>query len=268
MADLKLLQAGASELGLHLTREQLSAFSLYMNELMKWNQRANLTAITAPDEIQTKHFLDSLTCLLAFPWPDAVNGAAAQRKVPHDLMKALRDGEGLSCLDIGTGAGFPGVPLKICLPKMRLTLTESIGKKTAFLSHLASQLKLDDVRVLTVRAEDLARQPGERGSYHVVVARAISRVAVIAELGLPFCRPGGRVVAPKKGAMEQEILDGSYAVGQMGGRYLEDVPVRVSTLEDDRRLLVMEKVSPTPAQYPRRAGMPAKSPLAAPAGRR
>ncbi|HZK65928.1 MAG TPA: RsmG family class I SAM-dependent methyltransferase, partial [Chloroflexota bacterium] len=86
MADLKLLQAGASELGLHLTREQLSAFSLYMNELMKWNQRANLTAITAPDEIQTKHFLDSLTCLLAFPWPDAVNGAAAQRKVPHDLM--------------------------------------------------------------------------------------------------------------------------------------------------------------------------------------
>ena len=233
MADLKLLQAGASELGLHLTREQLSAFSLYMNELLKWNQRANLTSITAPDEIQTKHFLDSLSCLLAFPRPDAVNGATAQGEVPRDLMESLRDGAGLSCLDIGSGAGFPGVPLKICLPKMRLTLAESIGKKTAFLSHLVSQLKLDDVRVLTVRAEDLARQPGERGAYHVVVARAVSKVAVIAELGLPFCRAGGRVVAPKKGDLDQEILDGGYAVRLLGGRYLEDVQVRVSTLEDE-----------------------------------
>lgn len=262
MADLRLLQAGASELGLELTREQLSAFSLYMNELIRWNQRANLTAIVAPEEIQTKHFLDSLTCLLAFPGLEA-GGPGVSR---GDLAAQLNRGAGLACVDVGTGAGFPGLPLKICLPEMKLTLVESIGKKTAFLSHMVRMLKLENTRVLTARAEDLARVPGEREGYDLAVVMAVSRLTVVAELCLPFCRVGGRVIALKKGELTQEIEEGRYAVQVMGGRYGETAPVRLSLLEEGRQIVVMEKVSPTPHQYPRRAGMPTKRPLTEPPG--
>lgn len=265
MADLKLLQAGASELGLELTREQLSAFSLYMNELLRWNERANLTAIVAPDEIQTKHFLDSLTCLLGFPGAGAL-GESRDGSPSRDLAARLNRGAGLSCIDIGSGAGFPGIPLKICLPEMRLTLIESIGKKTAFLSHLVKVLRLEDTRVFTTRAEDQVRIPGEREGYDVAVARAVSRLAVLAELCLPFCRVGGRVVAPKKGDLAQEIEEGQHAVRLLGGVCKAPIPVHLSLLEDERVVVVMEKVGPTPHQYPRRAGMPAKRPLLAPTG--
>ncbi len=264
MADLKLLQAGASEFGLELTREQLSAFSQYMNELLRWNQRANLTAIVAPDEIQTKHFLDSLTCLLAFP--GATSTVQDGGRAEGSLAQRLNWGAGLSCIDVGSGAGFPGLPLKICLPEMKLTLIDSIGKKTAFLSHLVGLLKLEGVRVLTTRSEDLARLPDERESYDIAVARAVSKLAVVAELCLPLCRIGGRVLSPKKGDITQEIEEGRYAVQTLGGSYGEVVRVHLSLLEEDRQIVVMEKVAPTPHQYPRRAGMPTKRPLLAPAG--
>lgn len=267
MADLRLLQAGASELGLELTRDQLSAFSLYMNELLRWNKRANLTAIVAPDEIQTKHFLDSLACLLGFP------GVEASREQPGvstsgDLAGRLNRGTGLSCIDVGTGAGFPGIPIKICLPEMRLTLVEAIGKKTAFLSHMVTLLKLENTRVLTTRAEDLARIAGERESYDIAVARAVSRLAVLAELCLPFCRVGGRVIAPKKGDLAEEMEEGRYAVELLGGAYEEPIPVRLSILGDERFIVVIDKEAPTPHQYPRRAGVPAKRPLVATTGGR
>jgi 16S rRNA (guanine527-N7)-methyltransferase len=263
VADLKLLQAGASELGLELTREQLSAFSTYMREMLKWNQRANLTAITAPDEIQTKHFLDSLTCLLAFPgFRPFASGAA-----PGDLPSgdSRRDGErgSLSCIDVGTGAGFPGVPLKICIPSVSLTLVDSIGKKTSFLSHLVQVLGLQDTRVWTGRAEDLARNAAEREQYDVVVARAVSRVAVVAELCLPLCRVGGRVISLKKGDMAEEIEEGRYAVEKLGGEYGETLPVELSLLGEKRVVVAIDKIGPTPEQYPRRAGIPNKRPLLA-----
>lgn len=264
MADLKLLQAGASELGVELTREQLSAFSLYMSELLRWNRRANLTAITAPDEIQIRHFLDSLTCLLAFPLPRAREGAVGESPASGgDLTERLNRGAGIACIDVGSGAGFPGLPLKICLPQMRLTLVDSVGKKTAFLAHMVGLLRLEDVRVVTARAEELARDPGERERYDVAVARAISRLAVLVELCLPFCRVGGRLIAPKKGDVAREMEEGRHAVERLGGSYVQPVPVRLSLLEEERLLVVVDKVSPTPAQYPRRAGMPAKRPLVA-----
>ncbi len=267
MADLKLLQAGASELGVELTREQLSAFSLYMNEMLRSNRRANLTAITAPDQIQTKHFLDSLSCLLAFPGAQAPRNAGVDAR-SLSLTDRLKQGAGLACIDVGTGAGFPGLPLKICLPEMKLTLVDSVGKKTAFLSRMVELLKLEGVRVITARSEELAHDPAEREQYQVAVARAVSMVAVVAELCLPFCSIGGRTIAPKKGDIAQEIEEGRYAVQAMGGSYGEVIPVRVSLLEDDRVLVVMNKRAPTPKQYPRRAGMPAKRPLLLPSGAR
>lgn len=257
MADLKLLQAGACELGAELNREQLSAFSLYMNELLRWNQRANLTAITAPDEIQTKHFLDSLTCLLAFPGSKSPQEAISKGR----LIERLNRGAGLSCIDVGAGAGFPGLPLKICLPEIRLTLVDSVGKKTNFLSHMARLLKLEGVRVINARSEDLAHQPEERESYDVVVARALSKLVVLAELCIPFCRVGGRVIAPKKGNIGEEMKDAQYAVKRLGGIYYDPIPIQLSLLEGERYLVPIEKVSATPGRYPRRAGLPAKRPL-------
>lgn len=257
MTDLKLLQAGACELGAELNREQLSAFSLYMNEMLKWNQRANLTAITAPDEIQTKHFLDSLTCLLAFPGYKPSEGATAN----GGLIERLQRGAGLSCIDVGAGAGFPGLPLKICLPEMRLTMVDSVGKKTNFLSHVTSLLKMEGVRVLNVRSEDLAHQHEERESYDLVVARALSKLAVLAELCIPFCRIGGRVIAPKKGDLSDEMKEAQHAVDLMGGVYRDLIPVRLSLLEEERFLVSIDKISPTPGRYPRRAGLPSKRPL-------
>ena len=257
MADLKLLQTGACELGAELNREQLSAFSLYLNELLRWNLRANLTAITAPDEIQTKHFLDSLTCLLAFPGAERPAGG-----VPSGgLIERLHRGAGLSCIDVGTGAGFPGLPLKICLPEMRVTLVDSVGKKTNFLSHVVSLMKLEGVRVVNARAEDLAHQPEERERYDIVVTRALSRLSVLAELCIPFCKIGGRLIAPKRGDLAAEIAEASFAVEKMGGELREIIPIRLSLLESDRCLVVIDKISPTPPKYPRRAGLPAKRPL-------
>jgi 16S rRNA (guanine527-N7)-methyltransferase len=263
LADLKLLQAGASELGIDLDRKQLSAFSVYMNELLKWNQRANLTAITTPDGIQTRHFLDSLTCLLGFPGVHPAGGDVRTSLV--DLAGRLDGGNRISCLDVGTGAGFPGIPLKIFLPRMQLTLLESIAKKTAFLTSIVDLLELEGVTVITSRAEDLARHPYHRERYDVVTTRALSKLNVIAELTLPFCRIGGRSVALKKGAhMPQEIEEGRYAVRQMGGGDTEEIPVELSLLDEGRLLVVMQKLSSTPDRYPRRPGIPLKRPLLAP----
>ena len=260
LADLKLLQTGAAELGIGLTRKQLTAFSLYMNELIKWNQRANLTAIISPDGIQIRHFLDSLTCLLAFPGEHSPTGA--DEGLLSGAAERINGGAGLSCLDVGTGAGFPGVPLKIFLPELKLTLLESIGKKTAFLTHIVDLLDLTDTHVITGRAEDLARQPDHRERYDVVVTRALSRLAVVAELTLPFCRVGGRSIALKKGEhMAAEIEECRYAVRQLGGLDAEAVLISLPLIYDDRMLVVMEKSAPTPAAYPRRAGIPAKRPL-------
>lgn len=259
MADLKLLQTGASELGIELNRGQLSAFSLYMNELLKWNQRANLTAITTPDGIQTRHFLDSLSCLLGFPGVDPTANPEAPLAGAVEL---LRNGEGLICLDVGTGPGFPGIPLKILLPEIRLTLLESIGKKTAFLASLVEQLGLEGVAIATIRAEALARDRDHREAYDVVVARALARMVTVAELLLPFCRVGGRAIAMKKGEkMAAEMAEGESAVQQMGGKYLAEIPVHLSLLEEGRIMVVMEKIAPTPQTFPRKPGMPTKRPL-------
>lgn len=258
MADLKLLQAGATELGIGLTRKQLTAFSFYMSELLKWNRRSNLTAITTPEGVQTKHFLDSLTCALAFPGAGTPGGG--------DPVAQLREGADLTCMDIGTGAGFPGIPLKILLPELQLVMVDSAGKKATFVSHVVKSLRLDDTTVLSARAEDLAQTHEHRERYEVVISRALSRMPVVAELCLPLCHVGGRVIALKKGEhLRAELGEGAFAVGELGGRYGEPVPVRLSLLEEGRLLVTIEKVSPTPARYPRRAGIPGKRPLVAPA---
>lgn len=238
---LERLICGARQLGLSLTPEQVQRFQLYYEELLEWNRKVNLTAITAYEEVQTKHFLDSLT-----------------------LMEAVKNEvwakEDFYLLDIGTGAGVPGVPLKILLPGVRLVLLESVSKKTTFLKHLVDRLDLVYVNILTGRAEDIAHQENYRERFDLAVSRAVGSLSTIAELALPFCRMGGLFIAPKKGQIEEEVGQARQAINTLGGRLREVKKIEVKGLES-RSLVIIEKTGPTPPRYPRRAGLPAKRPL-------
>ncbi|MFQ5860524.1 MAG: 16S rRNA (guanine(527)-N(7))-methyltransferase RsmG [Dehalococcoidia bacterium] len=237
---MDLLLKGSRELGLTLSPDQVAQFRRYQRELLEWNRRVRLTALVRDEDIQVKHFLDSLTVAPALP-PEVRRGGWV--------------------MDVGSGGGFPGVPLKILYPAIHLTLLDATAKKTAFLEHLVSVLGLESVQVLTGRAEELAHQPGLREAFDVVLARALAPLRVLAEVTIPFCRPGGIVVAQKKSAVQREVAKASKALGVLGARLRETVPVEVASLRDGRVLVLLEKVQPTPPSYPRRPGIPRKRPL-------
>lgn len=242
-AEEQFLTSAAS-LGLVLTQEQFQRFRTYSTELLRWNQRANLTAITEYKAILTRHFLDSLSVLLAV----------------KDGPNAPESG-GLRMLDVGTGAGFPGVPLRLVCPDLQLTLLESVGKKTAFLQALLPQLGLTDVAVITDRAETLAHVPAHREQYDVVVSRGLAKLATLAEYLLPFCKLRGRAITMKQGDLTEELEKAEGAIQRLGGAVEAVLPVVLPGLPKHRQLVVLRKVHSTPPAYPRRPGIPAKRPL-------
>ncbi len=236
---MQLLEAGVKEWGLALTLDQLEAFECYYQQLMVWNERASLTAITDYEKVQVKHFLDSLSCL----------------RVLGTLAPAAR------CIDIGAGAGFPGLPLKIVLPQMRLTLLESVGKKVVFLEHMVAELGLGNVEVVKGRAEELGRRPDYRETYELALARAVAGLPVLLEYALPLLRVGGVFVAQKGSEVAEEVQGAEPAMKLLGGRLEEVRAVQLPGLELPRHLVVVEKTTLTPDKYPRRPGIPAKRPL-------
>ena len=237
---MEKLRAGATGLGIGLSDAQIEQFRRYYEVLTDWNSRINLTSVTGREEVQTTHFLDSLTVSLA---------------IPRDLLK-----EGCFA-DVGSGGGFPGIPLKIAFPGLRATLIESTAKKTAYLRELCGRLGLSGVDVRTGRAETLAHDPELREQFDIVLARALAGMAVLTELTLPFCRMGGRVVAQKKLGIDEELSRAEGAITSMGGTFRELREVELRELGEPRALVVLEKVGSTPDRYPRRPGMPAKRPL-------
>jgi 16S rRNA (guanine527-N7)-methyltransferase len=222
--------------GLELSDEQLAQFQIYADELRRWNERVNLTAISDPEGIVVRHFLDALRCGLV--WGDN----------PGTLI------------DIGTGAGFPGLPLKLLRPSLALTLVESVGKKAAFLEHVASLLGLAQVTVIVGRAEAVGRDPRHRERYDVATARAVADLRVLAEYCLPLCRVGGRFLAPKGERVADELQQAGGAIGLLGGEVLEVAPVSLPGVEP-RTIVVVEKRAATPLAYPRAVGVPARRPL-------
>lgn len=233
------LYSGAQQFNLSLTETQLSAFEQYGQELIAWNKKINLTRIVEPEEIAVKHFLDSLSVCQALP----------------DLSP------GFSIIDVGSGAGFPGLPLKIALPDIRLTLLESTGKKTAFLQHIVNTLNLTGVTVLTARAEEAGQQPTHREQYDIAVARAVSALPTLAEYILPLVKVGGLVIVQKGQPPAEEVKAATSALEILGGKLYEILPVTVPGLNAERHLLVISKDKSTPKQYPRRPGLPAKKPI-------
>lgn len=234
-----LLDRGATELGLGLTAQQLEQFEIYYRELADWNRRVNLTAITEYREVQVKHFLDSLSLYLAFP------------RGPTDCIRLV---------DVGAGAGFPGLPLKLALPEIHLVLVESVGKKARFLDHLVEVLKLSGVEVRNGRAEQLAHQTELRESFDLAVSRGVAKLPTLLEYTLPFCCVGGRVALLKRG-VEEEVAGATPALDALGGRLGDIYPVRVHGLNDGRVVVSVDKVEATPDRYPRRPGLPEKRSL-------
>ncbi len=234
------LTAGASGLGLTLNEAQLGRFETYYRELTDWNRRANLTAITGYEEVQVNHFLDALTVSLV--WQPPATGTAR-------------------LIDIGSGGGVPGIPLRIVFPEIRLTLLEATGKKAVFLGHLTERLGLDDVETVVGRAEQVAHDERFREGFDLVLARGVAPMPALAELTLPFAAVGGIVVAHKRGDIGEEMRQAAGAIEAMGGRLREVRAVELPEFADDRSLVVVEKVATTPSKYPRRPGVPARRPL-------
>lgn len=237
---MEKLAASASKLGIKLTPDQITQFETYYRELAEWNERMNLTAITGYEDVQIKHFLDSLTITLGLKQPFS---------------------EKTRLIDIGTGAGLPGLPLKIVFPFIRLTLLESTAKKAVFLRHIVNKLGLENVEIVVGRAEEIARKSEYREKYDIVLARGIAKLATLAELTLPFCAKGGSLIAHKKEPLADEMKQAGKAISLLGGKLREVRKVELNEFPDERRLVVIDKVAKTPEQYPRRPGVPKKSPL-------
>ena len=238
MSMEKLVHEAQQLFGVHLTGRQVVALITFERELLAWNEKFNLTAIRDVEGIRTKHFLDSFSCVLAW-----------KENPPRRLI------------DIGTGAGFPGIPLKILYPSMRLTLVESVGKKTNFCRHMVETLKLDDTEVVTARAEDVGQMPAHREAYDWAVARAVANLQVLAEYLLPLVQVGGAMLAQKGQSGPAETHKAEKALKILGGRTRQLLPVTLPGVADERFLVVMDKVAATPPQYPRKPGIPAKKPL-------
>lgn len=219
-------------MGIEIGGAERAAFETYLRELTEWNKKTNLTAIEDADDILRKHFLDSLT-----------------------VARALPEGS-ISLIDIGSGAGFPGIPLRVVRPDIRLALLEAVGKKAAFLEHMVVKLGLENASVIHARAEDIGRDTLYRESYDVAVARAVAGIGTLAEYALPLVKVGGRLIAQKSADAE----DGGAAIAELGGKVSETIDIALEGVPP-RRLIIIEKISSTPDKYPRRAGIPSKRPL-------
>ena len=236
MTFAEILAARGAEAQLSFTEEQLAQFTRYYKLLVETNKVMNLTAITEPEEVAVKHMVDSLL--------------------------AYEDGmQGKTLVDVGTGAGFPGVPLKIYCPSLKVTLVDSLGKRLRFLQQVIDELGLKGIRCEHLRAEDAGRSKKHREQYDYVTARAVARLSVLSEYCLPLAKKGGQFIALKGSRFAEEIEEGEAAVKILGGKIISAEPVKLPGLDDGRAIIKIAKIKATPAQYPRKAGTPEKQPL-------
>jgi len=227
-------------LRIHLSLVQSEAFETYYEELIAARRRVSLTSLRDRESIERRHFLESLA-----------------------LLRAVEDARALGSpvIDIGSGAGFPGVPIKIARPELEMTLLEATEKKAAFLRGLIARLGLSGVRVVHGRAEDVAHEPGQRGAYALALARAVAPLPALVELALPFVRVGGYLVTPKGSAAAREAREAENALRVCGGAIVQMSKLDVPPLGPAPTMVLVHKVAETPERYPRRSGVPSKRPL-------
>lgn len=235
---LERFEAILREKGINLTNRQLNQYEEYYKILVEWNEKMNLTAITDKEEVYLKHFYDSLTASFYF-----------------DFTKPLQ------LCDVGAGAGFPSIPLKIAFPHIQVTIVDSLNKRISFLNHLATILKLENVHFVHDRAETFGVNPNYREAYDVVTARAVARMSVLSELCLPLVKVGGHFLAMKALNAKDELEKGQKAISTLGGRVEDIFTFTLPIEESERNILVIKKEKQTPKKYPRKPGTPGKMPI-------
>jgi len=233
-----ILAQAAAEYGVTLAANQLEAMDRYYQLLVEWNEKINLTTITEPQEVAVKHMVDSLSCYQS------------------EIFTP-----GVSVIDVGTGAGFPGLPLKILQNDIELTLMDSLNKRLNFLREVIAALALEKVTTIHARAEEGGKNKQYREQYQISVSRAVARLNVLCELCLPFVKVGGYFIALKGAQYEEEAKEGAKAIKLLGGRIEEIKPVKLPGLTDKRAVIYIKKIANTPPGYPRKAGTPEKKPI-------
>jgi 16S rRNA (guanine527-N7)-methyltransferase len=244
--DLHLLEEGCRQLGVPLTAAQLTQFALYYHELITWNQKFNLTGITELQEVQTKHFLDSIVSLPL---------------LAEELAETLPPSQARRCIDVGTGAGLPGIPLKLVAPLLHWTLLDGTGKKITFLRHVSEQLGLTGVDIVQGRAEEIGRNNAFRAKFDIVTARAVAPLSTLIEYLLPLVALNGLVMIYKGAGTPQEFIEARKAIQLLGGETVRVAPIQVPFLEEQRFIVLIKKVRPTPNLYPRGQGLARKKPI-------
>lgn len=222
---------------IELTDRQLGQFNRYFELLVEWNEKMNLTAITDREEVYNKHFFDSISPAFYFDFKDQ------------------------SICDIGAGAGFPSIPLKICFPDLKVTIVDSLNKRIQFLNHLATELELTNVRFVHDRAETFGRIQENRENYDIVTARAVARLSVLSELCLPLVKKNGTFLALKGAGASDELEVAKMAISTLGGKLRQEYKFELPENGGERGILVIQKSRQTPGKYPRRPGVPNKEPL-------
>ena len=233
-----LLVDGAKELGINLSERQVEQFMRYKELLQEWNEKMNLTAITEDREVMTKHFLDCMT-----------------------INKALEMNNQKTVIDIGTGAGFPGLVIKIAFPHLKITLVDALKKRLNFLQVVIDELGLTDIECVHSRAEDLGKNKAYREGFDICASRAVANLAVLSEYTLPFVKVDGYLIALKGQKLDEELEQGQKAIQILGGQLEEVVHTGVPFTDLDHKIAKIKKVKPTATKYPRKAGEPTKSPL-------
>jgi 16S rRNA (guanine527-N7)-methyltransferase len=236
--NVQTFQTMLEEKGISLSSQQLQQFERYFELLVEWNEKMNLTAITEKEEVYLKHFFDSVTAAFYF-----------------DFSKPL------SICDVGAGAGFPSIPLKICFPNLKVTIVDSLQKRITFLNHLASELGLENVAFYHDRAETFGKREGIRESFDIVMARAVARLSVLSELCIPLVKTGGTFIAMKGAAAEEELENGTHAIQVLGGEVQSISTFKLPIEESERNIIFVAKKRKTPKKYPRKPGTPNKLPI-------
>lgn len=238
--DFSQLKKDLNEFGIELTAEMEEQFLLYYNMLIEWNSFMNLTAITDFDEVLKKHFTDSVSLIRAIP----------------DLAEKR-----FKVIDVGTGAGFPGIPLKIVFPNISVVLLDSLNKRVNFLNDVISKLQLTDITAMHGRAEDFAQNKEYRESFDLCVSRAVANLATLSEYCLPFVKKNGRFISYKSEKVSEEFEVSGKAISVLGGEYEKQVTFELPDSDIYRNLFIIKKKSATPGKYPRKAGLPSKEPI-------
>ncbi|MBY0097566.1 16S rRNA (guanine(527)-N(7))-methyltransferase RsmG [Mesobacillus maritimus] len=231
-------QKALLEKGITLSEKQMKQYEVYFNTLVEWNEKMNLTAITEQEEVYLKHFYDSVSAAFYYDFTQP-----------------------LTICDVGAGAGFPSIPLKIAFPSLRVTIVDSLNKRINFLEHLAQELGLEHVQFVHDRAETFGKNPNHREKYQLVMARAVARLSVLSELCLPLAQVGGTFIAMKGGQAEDELQSGKKALTVLGGKLASAHAFKLPVEESERNILIIHKEKKTPKQYPRKPGTPNKTPI-------